>query len=127
VAGVGADGYRRAATPRHGHLHYMGGAVVLLATWLAAITVGATLGTALPDALQLELVIPLFLVGEVVPRLTDRATRRGVGVAVALGALGTWVPLHLGVLLAIGAGMVAALVPTGTAATADVEVGETAR
>jgi predicted branched-subunit amino acid permease len=124
---VGADGYRRAATPRHGHLHYMGGAVALLATWLAAITVGATLGTALPDALQLELVIPLFLVGEIVPRLTDRATRRGVGVAVALGALGTWVPLHLGVLLAIGAGLVAALVPTGTGATADVEVGESDR
>jgi predicted branched-subunit amino acid permease len=124
---VGADGYRRAATPRHGHLHYMGGAVVLLATWVAAITVGATLGTALPDALQLELVIPLFLVGEIVPHLTNRATRRAVGVAIALGVLGTWVPLHLGVLLAIGGGLVTALVPAGPGTAADVEAGEADR
>jgi predicted branched-subunit amino acid permease len=105
----------------------MGGAVILLATWVGAITAGATLGTALPDALQLELVIPLFLVGEVVPRLTDRGTRRGVGVAVALGALGTWVPLHLGVLLAIGAGVAAALVPTRTATVATVDPGGESR
>jgi predicted branched-subunit amino acid permease len=105
----------------------MGGAVVLLATWVAAITVGATLGTALPDALQLELVIPLFLVGEIVPRLTNRATRRAVGVAIALGALGTWVPLHLGVLLAIGGGLVTALVPAGPGTAADVEAGEADR
>jgi predicted branched-subunit amino acid permease len=124
---VGADGYRRASTPGHGHLHYMGGAVILLATWVGAITAGATLGTALPDALQLELVIPLFLVGEVVPRLSDRGTRRGVGVAVALGGLGTWVPLHLGVLLAIGAGVAAALVPTRTATVATVDPGGESR
>jgi predicted branched-subunit amino acid permease len=107
---VGVDGYERAATPRQAHLHYMGGAVALLAAWMAAITVGATLGTAMPEALHLELVIPLFLIGEVVPRLTSRTTNRAVGVAVALGVIGTWAPLHLGALLAIGGGLVAALV-----------------
>jgi predicted branched-subunit amino acid permease len=107
---VGVDGYGRAATPRHGHLHYMGGAMALLAAWVAAITAGATLGAALPDALQLELVIPLFLIGEVVPRLTSRATNLAVGVAIALGVVGTWAPLHLGALLALGGGLVAAVV-----------------
>jgi predicted branched-subunit amino acid permease len=114
---VGVAGYERAATPRQGHLHYMGGAVTLLAAWVAAITVGATLGTALPDALHLEFVIPLFLVGELVPRLTGRATNRAVGVAVALGVVGTWAPLHLGALLAIGGGLVAALVTDGAGDT----------
>jgi predicted branched-subunit amino acid permease len=111
---VGVDGYGQADTPRHGHLHYIGGAVALLVAWVAAITVGATLGTALPDALQLELVIPLFLIGEVVPRLTSRATNRAVGVAVAVGVVGTWAPLHLGTLLALGGGLVAAVVTEGS-------------
>ena len=111
---VGVDGYGRAAMPRHGHLHYMGGAVALLVAWVAAITVGETLGAALPDSLQLELVIPLFLIGEVVPRLTSRATNRAVGVTVAVGVVGTWAPLHLGALLAIGGGLVAAVVATGS-------------
>jgi predicted branched-subunit amino acid permease len=110
---VGVSGYDRAATPRHGHLHYMGGAVALLVVWVTAITVGATLGTALPEALQLELVVPLFLVGDLVPRITDRATRWAAGAAAALGVIGTWAPLHLGALLAIGGGLVVALVAEG--------------
>lgn len=106
---VGVDGYERAATARHGHLHYMGGAVTLLAAWVTAITIGATLGTALPAGLQLDLVIPLFLIGEVVPRLTTPAVRRSVAVAAALGVVATWAPLHLGSLIAIGGGLVVAL------------------
>ena len=107
---VGVAGYEKAATARHGHFHYMGAALTLLVTWVAAISIGATLGTALPEALRLEFVIPLFLVGEVVPRLTSRATRLAVGAAGALAVIGTWVPLHLGALLAIGGGLATALV-----------------
>jgi len=110
---VGVDGYERAVTPRQGHLHYMGGAVTLLAAWLAATTLGATLGTVLPEALRLELAIPLFLVGQVVPRLTTPAARRAAGVAAGLGVIGTWAPLHLGALLAIGGGLVAAQLASG--------------
>ena len=66
-------------------------------------------GAALPAGLHLEFVLPLFLLGEVVSRFRGRATRLAVAVAAALGLAGTWVPLHLGALLAIGGGVAAAL------------------
>lgn len=106
---VGVDAYERVSDPRHGHLRYLGGAGVLCAAWLAAMTVGVTLGTALPEALRLEFVIPLFLVGEVVPRLSTRATRNAAVAAALFAVAGRWVPLHLGTLVALGAGLLAAL------------------
>jgi predicted branched-subunit amino acid permease len=106
---VGVDGYERSPTRAAGHLHYLGGAAVLWLAWVAAITVGATVGGALPRSLQLDFVIPLFLVGEVVPRLTGRAAVHGVAAAVGLALLGGMVPLHLGALVAISGGVTAAL------------------
>ena len=46
---------------------------MLWIAWVTAIAVGATAGARLPGALHLELVIPLFLAGEVIVRLTTRA------------------------------------------------------
>jgi predicted branched-subunit amino acid permease len=106
---VGVDGYERAADRRSGHRHYLGGAGVLCVAWLTAIAVGATAGARLPAALHLELVIPLFLAGEVVTRLTTRAAARAAATAACAGALGVWVPLHLGPMLAIAAGIAVAL------------------
>jgi predicted branched-subunit amino acid permease len=106
---VGVDGYQRVTTPAHGHLHYLGGAATLWVAWVGSITVGATVGAGLPHWLHLELVIPLFLVGEVARRLTDRATKVAALVAVVLAVLGRSIPLHLGVLVAIAGGVTAAL------------------
>lgn len=109
---VGVDGYERASDPAQGHAHYLGAGALLWLTWLTAITVGATVGTALPDGLHLELVIPLCLIGEVVSRLSSRATRRAVAVTVAVALAGPWVPLHLGALLAMACGLAVALATT---------------
>jgi branched chain amino acid efflux pump len=109
---VGSDGYEDAAKPMDGHLHYLGGAAALWVAWVGAITVGATVGGGLPRGLHLELIIPLFLVGEVARRLTDRATKLAVAVAVVLAVLGRPVPLHLGALVAIGGGIAVALAMT---------------
>jgi predicted branched-subunit amino acid permease len=111
---VGVDGYQRAASPKDGHLHYLGGAVVLWVSWLGAITIGATVGAGVPHGLHLELIIPLFLVGEVARRLTDRATKWAVSVAVVLAVVGRSVPLHLGALVAIAGGLAAALTTKDT-------------
>lgn len=106
---VGVEGYERTGDRRRGHLHYLGGAVLLWVVWLAAIGIGATAGARLPNGLHLEFVIPLFLVGEVVSRLTGRATRRAVAAAVVVAVVATSAPLHLGPMLAIVAGVAAAL------------------
>jgi predicted branched-subunit amino acid permease len=106
---VGVDGYAHTDTRAAGHLRYLGGALTLFVAWLAAISVGITVGAALPSGLHLEFVLPLFLIGEVVTRFDGRATRLAVAVAAALGLVGVWVPWHLGALLAIGGGIAAAL------------------
>lgn len=106
---VGVDGYERASDRAHGHAHYLGAGVLLWLAWQLAITVGATAGTALPDGLHLELVIPLFLIGEVVPRLSSRTTGRAVAVTVVVALAGRGIPLHLGARLAMAGGIAVAL------------------
>lgn len=102
---VGNDRYREGGSG--GHTYYLGGAIVLWVSWLLAIGAGATLGAQLPEALRLEFIIPLYLVGEVVHRMSDRATRRAVVVAVVVAVVALAAPLHLGVLLAILSGLAA--------------------
>ncbi|HEX6420137.1 MAG TPA: AzlC family ABC transporter permease [Acidimicrobiales bacterium] len=111
---VGVDGYERTGDRRRGHLRYAGGAATLWLAWVGAITAGATVGTGLPAGLHLEYVVPLFLVGDVVPRLTGTAVRRGVAAAAVIAVAGRWIPLHLGALAAIAGGLaVALLTPEG--------------
>jgi predicted branched-subunit amino acid permease len=106
---VGIDRYQRPGSHAGAHRYYLGGAITLWLSWLLAIGAGATLGTQLPAVLRLEFVIPLYLVGEIVPKLADRATRRAALTAAVVAVVAMSAPLHLGVVLAIAAGLGAAL------------------
>jgi predicted branched-subunit amino acid permease len=106
---VGLDGYGRPIDRRRAHARYLGGAVLLWASWLAAIGIGATVGAGLPTWLHLEFVIPLYLVGETVPKLADPVRRRTILTAAAVAILALSAPLHLGLALAIAAGITAGL------------------
>lgn len=110
---VGNDRYQRGGDLAGGHVHYMGGAVVLWVAWLLAIGAGATLGAQLPPALHLEFVIPLYLIGEISRRLSDSAARWAALTAAAVAVLAFAMPFHLGVLLAIVAGLAAGLKAEG--------------
>lgn len=106
---VGIDRYQRPGDRSDAHMYYLGGAITLWVGWLLAIGAGATLGAQLPAALHLEFVIPLYLVGEIVPKLGDRATRRAALTAAVVAVVAISAPMHLGVVLAIVAGLGAAL------------------
>ena len=106
---VGTDRYQRPGDRAGAHGHYLAGAVALWITWLVAIAVGASVGARVPAGLHLEFVIPLFLVGEVVVRLNGPAMRRASLTAVAVAVLAFSAPLHLGLVGAIVAGIVAGL------------------
>jgi predicted branched-subunit amino acid permease len=106
---VGLDGYGRLVDRGRAHAHYFGGAVLLWMSWLAAIGVGATVGVGLPAWLHLEFVVPLFLVGEAVPKLANPARRRAIFAAATVALLAGSAPLHLGIALAIVAGIIAGL------------------
>ena len=103
---VGLDGYRRLSRGR-AHAHFLGGAVLLWVCWLAAIGVGATVAAGLPAWLHLEFVMPLFLIGETVPKLADPARRRAIFAAATVALLALSAPLQLGIALAIAAGITA--------------------
>ena len=76
----------------------------LWVVWLAAIAVGATAGGQVPGWLHLEFLIPLYLIGEIVPKLRQPGPRRATLVAAAVALLCLAVPMHLGIALAIIAG-----------------------
>jgi predicted branched-subunit amino acid permease len=113
---VGLEGYRRLGRGR-GHAHYLGGAVLLWVSWLAAIGAGATAGAGLPTWLHLQFVIPLYLVGQAISKLADPALRRAIFVAAGVALLALPAPLQLGIALAIAAGIAAGLTarPAGPA------------
>jgi predicted branched-subunit amino acid permease len=105
---VGQERYAHEPDRRRAHAYYLGGAILLWVSWLTAIAVGATGAARLPGWLHLEFVVPLYLIGEVVPKLRGRASTTAVLVAggVTLAALGA--PMHLGIAIGIIAGLVAA-------------------
>jgi len=105
---VGLDGYGRLGRDR-AHAYYFGGAALLWVAWLASIGAGATAGAALPAWLHLEFVMPLFLIGEAVPKLAHPAQRRAIFAAAAVALLALSAPLQLGIALAIAAGIAAGL------------------
>lgn len=106
---VGVQGYGAIEDRRRGHAYYLGGAAVLWAAWLSAIGVGATAGAQLPDWLHLEFLVPLYLIGQVVPKLTQPATRRAVLIAAAVAPLVLAAPLQSGLIIAILAGIAAGM------------------
>jgi len=105
---VGLDGYRR-LSPRRAHAHYLGGAVLLWVSWLAAIGAGAMVGARWPTWLHLEFVIPLYLVGQTISKLAHPAQRQAILAAATVALLALSAPLQLGVAMAIAAGVAAGL------------------
>src|SRR6476620_5234963 len=71
---VGESGYETFGDGTRADRHYLGGALLLGSAWLVAITVGMVAGASVPEGLHLEMVIPLFLTGEVVHLHRDPAT-----------------------------------------------------
>jgi predicted branched-subunit amino acid permease len=104
---VGIDRYAVEPERRRAHAHYLGGAVVLWVGWLAAIAVGAIAGASVPRVLHLEMLVPLFLVGEIVPKLRQAPARWAALVSAAVAVLCLTAPLHLGIAIGIVAGMTA--------------------
>jgi predicted branched-subunit amino acid permease len=102
---VGIERYEQDSDRRRAHAHYLGAAVVLWVGWLVAIAVGATAGASVPAWLHLEFLIPLYLIGEIVPKMRQAATRRAVLVTATVALLGMAAPMHLGIALGIVAGI----------------------
>jgi len=104
---VGIAKYSSDPDRRRGHAHYLGGGVVLWIGWLSAVAIGARAGASVPSGLHLEILVPLFLIGELLPKLRQAPTRWAMVASSGVALLCLTVPLHLGIAIGIVAGMAA--------------------
>jgi predicted branched-subunit amino acid permease len=104
---IGTRSYDGSRSRRQAHLHYLGAALVLWLGWLIVIGIGVTAGATLPPGLRLESIGPLYLVTLVVMSTRTAAARVGVAVAVGSAVAGSLLPLHLGLAVAMAAGLLA--------------------
>ena len=106
---VGTAGYRDHVDPRTGHLHYLGCAVTLWVAWQTAIGVGIVAGSAAPDLRLLALVVPFYLIAEIVRVVDGRPALAAAAVGAVVAVLGGPLPFHAGGVIAIAAGVATAL------------------
>ena len=115
---VGIARYADEPDRRRGHAHYLGGGVVLWIGWLTAVGVGARAGASVPSGLHLEMLVPLFIIGELVPKLRQKPARWAMVLSSVVALLCLTVPLHLGIAIGIVAGMTAGWFASRPAASA---------
>ena len=107
---VGMNRYGQPGERRRAHAYYLGAALLLWVTWLVAIAAGAAAGARLPAWLHLDFLVPLYLIGQVVPRLGQSAPRRAAMIACVVAALAVGAPMQLGIPVGIVVGIAAGLV-----------------
>ena len=88
---------------------YLGAGIAVFATWMVATGLGAAVGGQLPTGLGIELLVPVMMLALAVG--TDRTPSSWVAATVggAAGLTLAAVPNHMGFLMAVAAGVAAAM------------------
>jgi branched chain amino acid efflux pump len=109
--------HQEGPTERDQRHHFIAAGLVLGVGWSAAMAVGVLVGSRL-EHVDLQIVVPLFLVSLVGPMLRQRDHRWVVTAAAIAAVLTRGFPAGTGVLCAIAAGCIAgSLAPAGRQAT----------
>jgi predicted branched-subunit amino acid permease len=107
-----AGRYRPSDGVAHKHWWYLGGSSLMWLIWQLASLLGIFGGSLIPRAWSLEFAATLALTALLMPLLFDRAVVSGAVVAGAVSVAGVRLPMNLGVLLAVIAGVVVGLLVT---------------
>jgi predicted branched-subunit amino acid permease len=83
--------------------------------WTTMTGVGIVLGARLPDAMQLELAVPMVFLALLVPTVTDRPTLAAAATGGLVTVAAAGLPLHLGLITGILAGVLVGLALDGAA------------
>ncbi|WP_435196678.1 AzlC family ABC transporter permease [Natronomonas sp. EA1] len=86
---------------------YLGTALTLWVVWQLCTIVGAVVGSAVPDGLSLEFVVPLTFLALLVPAIEDRETGFAALVGAGVAVVGSTLPFNLGLLLGALVGILA--------------------
>lgn len=107
-----AGRYRPGDGVAHKHWFYLGGSALMWVVWQASSFAGIFGGTFIPRDLSLEFAATLALTALLMPLLFDRAVVSGAVVAGVVSLAGAGLPMNLGVLLAVLAGVIVGLLAT---------------
>ena len=102
-------GYERPLEPLDKVWYYFGCCSAIWVTWQIGTFTGIMLGTRLPAGWHLEFSIVLTFLAIVAPTIRDRAVAAAASAAGVIAILAWPLPLRLGLLLAVAAGIAAGL------------------
>lgn len=105
---TGREGYDDdTVSRRQAHDHYLGAALTLWVGWQVLTAAGLVVGDRVPAALDLTFAVPLCLLSFVVKQVESRGQAVAAGAAGVVAVAGHDWPMTSGLLVAIGAGIVA--------------------
>lgn len=90
---------------RTAHWYFLGTGLTLWASWQLSTLAGIALGARIPESWSLDFALPLTFLAILVPQLKDRPSIASALVAGGLSVALAGVPLKLGLMLAIVAGV----------------------
>lgn len=109
VFALHAGRFRPGDGDRHKHWFYLGGSVLMWVAWQLASLVGIFGGALIPRSWSLEFAATLALIALLMPLLFDRAVVAGAVAAGFVSLAAARLPMNLGILLAVVAGVVVGL------------------
>ncbi len=107
-----AGRYRPGDGAEHKHWFYLGGSTLSWVVWQLASALGIFGGSLIPRAWSLEFAATLALTALLMPLLFDRAVVSGAVAAGMVSLAAAGLPMNLGVLLAVIAGVATGLLVT---------------
>lgn len=116
-----AGRYRPSDGLVHKHWWYFGASALMWTVWQLASLLGIFGGSLIPRGWSLEFAATLALMALLMPLLFDRAVVSGATVAGLMSLAGSRLPMNLGVLMAVIAGVVVGLLVTRIGPAAPVE------
>lgn len=100
--------YRDAAVSlAHKHWFWLGSGLTLWGVWQLSTFAGVFLGAQIPASWSLEFTLTLTFIGIVVPSLRDHPSRGAAFAAAIVAVLAAGLPYRMGLMLAVGAGILA--------------------
>ena len=102
-------GFERPLAPAEKVWYFLGCCSVIWFTWQIGTLTGIVLGTRIPAAWHLEFSIVLTFLAMVAPSIRDRAVAAAACAAGTIAVLAWPLPLRLGLLLAVAAGIAAGM------------------
>lgn len=105
AAAQGSDEPRETNSARGRIGYYLGAALALWVVWQVGTVSGVILGARVPEALALDFAVPLVFLALLFSAVTDRASAAAALGAGAVALLGAGLPLNLGLVAAIIAGV----------------------